>query len=309
MNDIKPTHAVPVPAYYVETNKDDEISLVDLFLVLRRRKAAILLTLLACTALAVVAIFFFGSEKITYTTSIKIGGKPQIEPNSVALTKLREIYIPITKGAISGNEALSTLKINARAPENSDLVVIETQTRDENRELVKQLHKLVAERLVADHNKQLSQNKTAIENQIERLRLTLESLKSSTYLTTLRNDVATLRQRYLDSEGLSNNEKLDLKDELRFLQNKLIEEEQSTTMKTIEMQSKLNELRYQLETMPETSLAGLALETDKKGRSPLVIIALGVILGGILGIFTAFMVELLSKVKEEEKRRAAENAT
>lgn len=308
MNDIKPTTPVPVPAYYVETNKDDEISLVDLFLVLRRRKMVILLTLLACTALAVAATFFTVG-KTTYTTSIKIGGKPQIEPNSAALTKLRETYIPVTKDAVSGNEAMSALKINARAPENSDLVVIETQTRDENHELVKQLHKLVAERLIAEHDKQLSQNRTAIENQIERLRLTLEGLKNSTYLTTLRNDVATLRQRYLDSEDLSENVKLDLKDELRFLQNKLIEEEQATTMKTIEMQSTINELRYQLETIPKTSLAGLALETDKKGRSPLVIITLGIILGGILGIFAAFMVELLSKVKEEEKRRAAENAT
>ena len=304
MNDIKPTNPIPVPAYYFE-NKEDEISLVDLFLILYKRKMVILLILIACTALAVAATFFT-TEKTTYTTSIKIGGKPQIESNTNALTKLKETYIPITKDSFKSNDKLVGLNVTARAPENSDLVVLETQSLTTNHDLVEELHKAIAERLIADHDKQLNQNRVAIENQIDRLRLTLDSLKNSTYLTTLRNDVASLRKRYLDSEGLSDNMKLDVKDELRFLQTKLIEEEQSTTMKTIDMQSKINELRYQLETTPKTTLISLALESEKKRRSSLVVIALGIILGGILGIFAAFMIEFIGKVKEEDKKREAE---
>lgn len=307
MNDIKATTPVPVPAYYID-NREDEISLVDLFVVLYRRKMVILLTLLVCTGLAVLATLFT-TTKITYTTSIKIGGNPPFEANTSTLTKLKEVYIPATKNAVKDNEMLSGLKVDARAPENSDLVVIETQTRDENHELVKQLHKMVAEGVITDHDKQLNQIRTAIEKQIEHLRLTLESLKNSTYLTSLRDEVKSLRKEYLSSQDISDNVKLDMRDELRNLQNKLIEEEKSANIESIDIQNTINDLKFQLETTPKTSLTGLALETDKKGRSPLLIIVLGVILGGILGIFAAFMVEFLGKVKDETEKREQESKT
>jgi len=304
MNDIKPTNPVPVPAYYIEGSKEDEISLVDLFVVLYRRKMVILGTLVACTALAVLATFFM-HEKITYTTSIKIGGNPPVESNTNALTKITESYIPATKNAVKDNDALSGLKITARAPEDSDLVILSTQTVEQNHEGVQQLHKMVADRLIADHEKQLDQKNEAIKNHIENLRLTLDNLKNSTYLTSLRDDIKSLRKEYLNSQNLSDNVKLDMKDELRSLQSKLIDEQKSADMKSIDIQSKINDLKFQIETTPKTSLNSLALKTDSKGRSPILIIALGIILGGILGIFAAFMVEFIGKVKEEEKKLAA----
>lgn len=305
MNDIKPTNAFPVPAYYVES-KDDEISLVDLFRILFRRKMVILLSLVIFTALAILATFFT-TEKTTFTTSIKIGGKPSIESNINALTKLKETYIPITKDANKNNDITRELKVDVRAPENSDLVILETISFAENHESVKKMHEEIAKKFIAEHDEKLNQNKVAFENKINRLSLTIESLKNSTYLTTLRNNVASLRKRYLDSGEISDNIKLDIKDELRFLQTKLIEEEQSTIVKTIDMQSKINDLRFQLETTPKTSLISIALETEKKRRSPFLIIALGVILGGLLGIFAAFFAEFISKVKDEEKRLESAN--
>ncbi len=300
MNDIKPTNAIPVPAYYID-NKEDEISLIDIFLVLFKRKMVILLTLLACTTLAVLLIFLT-TEKTTFATSIKIGGKPAIESNISALTKLKESYIPITKDSLKDDDIIRDLKLKVRAPENSNLVIIETTTRTNNQDQVKELHQKIAERFIAEHNEELNLQQTAIENQIKRLQATLESLNNSTYLTTLRGDVISLRKQYFESDNISDNLKLDIKDELRFLQSKLIEEEQSTNMKTVDLQSSINELRYKLEITPKTSLLSLTLKSESKRTSPLMIIALGIILGGMLGIFAAFIVEFISKVKAKEKK-------
>jgi hypothetical protein len=247
---------------------------------------------------------FFTTTKITYTTSIKIGGNPPIETNTNALTEITESYIPATKNAVKKNKKLSGLKIEARAPEKSDLVILSTQTVEQNHDGVQQLHKMVADRLIADHEKQFAQKKEATKNQIDQLRLILENLKNSTYLTSLRDDIKSLRKEYINSQNLSDNVKLDMKDELRSLENKLIEEEKSANTSAIDTQSKINDLKFQMESTPKTSLTSLALETDKKSRSSIVIIALGIILGGILGIFAAFMAELLGKVKEEESKQA-----
>lgn len=302
MNDNKPTTPVPVPAYYID-NRDDEISLVDLFVTLYRRKLVILLTLLICTALAV-SMTFFTSEKTTYATTIEIGGEPEIESNTSALTKLQEVYIPATKNAVKNNQALSGLVIDVRAPKDSDLIILETQTVADKPDAVNELHSMVAQHFIAEHDKKLNQERVAIQNQIERLRLTLESIKNSGYLTVLRDNVAALRQQYLEAQNISDSVRLSVKDELRFLQTKLIEEEQAATGRSIELQSKINELRYKLDTMPETALISVTLETAKTtGTSPLMIIALGIILGGMLGVFAAFMVEFLSKVKHEKEKQ------
>lgn len=306
MNDIKPTTSVPVPAYYID-NRDDEISLVDLFLVLYRRKWVVLGTLLLCAALAVPAALL-SPVKTTYTTTLKIGGEPRLESNASAATKFRESYIPLTQDAVKDDATLAGLSMEARAPDSSDLVILETETELPQADPVKQLHNMAAQRFIAEHQAQLDQARLAIENQIERLRLTLENLNNSSYLTTLREDVAALRQQFLESDTLSDNRKLDLKDELRFLQTKLIEEEQAATARTIEIQTRINELRYQLETLPKTALVSLALETDRQRTSPLMIIALGIILGGMLGVFAAFMVEFLAKVKAEDQKRRTEAA-
>ncbi len=309
MNDIKPSNAIPIPAYYID-NKEDEISLIDIFLVLLKRKLVILLTLLSCTALAAFIAFTspMTAEKITYATSIKIGGNPPIESNTNALTKLKESYIPITQDGFVDEDIRKGLGVEVRAPENSNLVIIETTTQTENQDQVKGLHQKIAGRFIADHNNELNLQRTAIENQINRLQATLQSLTNSTYLTTLRNDVANLRKQYLESGNISDNLKLDIKDELRFLQSKLIEEEQSTNMKTIDLQSTINELRYKLEITPKTSLLSLTLKSGSKRTSPLKIIALGVILGGMLGIFAAFIVEFINRANAEAKRRELENS-
>lgn len=306
MNDIKPTTSVPVPAYYID-NRDDEISLVDLFLVLYRRKWVVLGTLLLCAALAVPAALL-SPVKTTYTTTLKIGGEPRLESNASAATKFRESYIPLTQDAVKDDATLAGLSMEARAPDSSDLVILETETELPQADPVKQLHNMAAQRFIAEHQAQLDQARVAIENQIERLRLTLENLNNSGYLTTLREDVASLRQQFLESDALSEDKKSALKDELRFLQTKLIEEEQAAATRTIEIETRINELHYQLETLPKTALISLALETDRQRTSPLMIIALGIILGGMLGIFAAFMMEFLGKVKAEDQKRRTEEA-
>lgn len=173
---------------------------------------------------------------------------------------------------------------------------------------MKELHQKIAERFIADHDEKLTLQRMAIENQVKPLLATLENLKNSTNLANLRIDVTDLRKQYLESDSISESKKLDIKDELRFLQSKLIEEERSTSKQIIDLQSTINELRYKQEITPETSLLSLTLKSGSKRKSPLMIIALGVILGGMLGIFAAFIVEFISRAKAEEKRRSLENS-
>jgi len=115
MNDIKPNNIMPVPAYYID-NKEDEISLIDIFLVLLKRKLVILLTLLTGTALAVLVVFIapIAMEKTTYATSIKIGGNPPLETNTNALTKLKESHIPITQADFKDGDIRKGLEVKGK---------------------------------------------------------------------------------------------------------------------------------------------------------------------------------------------------
>jgi uncharacterized protein involved in exopolysaccharide biosynthesis len=53
----------------------------------------------------------------------------------------------------------------------------------------------------------------------------------------------------------------------------------------------------QIATAQNTSLVSLASEYERKGKSPLTMGVLGLVLGGILGIFAAFLLEFFLKVK------------
>lgn len=188
MNDIKPANAAPLPAYYVES-KEDEISLIDLWLILAERKKIILLVAAFFLILAVI----FGvtrTEKETYTTTIRIGsittgeGVKSVESTATTLAKLNEAYIPLVKSYLD-----TTIKINARTPQGSDLIVLESTTPQKLSDESISLHKGISDKIIEDHYTLVLPEISALEKNLTKLNLKLNDIKSPKYVENLRKDI------------------------------------------------------------------------------------------------------------------------
>lgn len=184
MNDATPRNdAALLPQYCTEPPRDDEISLVDLMLVLYSHKLAIAVTTLLSLALAF-TVYLSVPDTTTYATSIRIGGSPAIESNGNTMARLNELHIPMVRNSLEPQSPLNGLPLVIRAPANSDLVIVESSAGDGTQAHVEALHRRVADALIGDHQRRLDSTRRAINNQIERMQRMQENLRNSTHLVT-----------------------------------------------------------------------------------------------------------------------------
>lgn len=186
-----PTQLPNMQPYYVP---EDEISLVDIWRVLQRRRTviAIIFTLSVLTGLLVALL---SKDQYAYTTAIEIGkdveGKP-IEALENTLAKLKEIYIPLSKRELMQKyPVISAYPLDADIPKgSSQLAMLHSKGADDEAALHLVLHEAVAKKVVGDHRRlatpitrryqaelmaaqsrlrQLAQEATHLEAQDERL--------------------------------------------------------------------------------------------------------------------------------------------
>ncbi|QKT04791.1 hypothetical protein HUS23_13710 [Ectothiorhodospiraceae bacterium 2226] len=139
---------------------DDEISLVDLWLVLARRKWWIIGTFLVVLAVAAAAAFL-SVHRYEFITTIEIGTRisgnqvSPIESPEAVVAKLNEGYIPpiIEDFAAKTPDGVPGNGVRARVPQGSNLVVLQSEGPQDRRELFTDMHNLVVQRLQQDHNR------------------------------------------------------------------------------------------------------------------------------------------------------------
>ncbi|MDQ2694134.1 MAG: Wzz/FepE/Etk N-terminal domain-containing protein [Pseudomonadota bacterium] len=181
-----PKQPIPIPGPYLQP--PNEISLIDLWLVLVRRRRVLLITLAACTALALI-LALIKPRVYNYSTSIEIGtlvdenaGTRLIEPPDTVIAKLQEGYIPLTlhEYAEQHPDDATQYRIRARLPKASSLIVVEGTGTEAAGETYRQLINNVVARLVADHDRSVSEERRRLEQQIQEARLKLEALQDET---------------------------------------------------------------------------------------------------------------------------------
>jgi len=147
-------------------SSEDEIDLVDLFLVVWRRKLLLLLVTLA-SFLTGVAYVSLRTPSYNYVTSFEVGSllkgdgtqgnKVSVEPIESVKIKLEEVYIPQAIRQIASTyQQLPTLKATVRTHQNSDILLIESKGHEDMQHLYGELHHAIISPVVDQHDEIVS---------------------------------------------------------------------------------------------------------------------------------------------------------
>lgn len=204
-----PLHLQPLPVQtthqYIHPASNDEISLVDLWIILAKRKWSILVCSLLLALLGGLAAGL-SSTKVTYVTSVKIGSispDTHLEPTSNAVAKLKELYIPLSQQVSSQG-----VGIDVKSPAGSNIILLETVTTEDQKTLVVSKHKEVINILLNDHTETYTAHTNSIKNEIANIEIALQALSPTSSSNTalhmqesrLRHDLSKNKQRLADAK-------------------------------------------------------------------------------------------------------------
>ncbi len=162
-----------LPAYY----QADEISLVDLWLVLVKHQRAMAAIFSTIAILGVISALLI-PRACTYTTSIEIArsGDKLLDSPATVLAKLQESYIPLV---LNDNESadVDRLKLSAKIPKKSDLIVLESEAPAEAGQRVQALHQAVVQLIAADHGSTISAARAELQALLHSANNKLAALK------------------------------------------------------------------------------------------------------------------------------------
>lgn len=172
-----------IPAYY----RDDEISLVDLWIAIARRKKLVLgvagVVLLIGLAAALVM-----PKKYDYSAVIEIGGKLQrqngfstftaIESPDTVKSKLESAYLPdaIRKHLGEAGTADFIPRVKVQAPKGSNTLIISSTVPEEQGDAIKAIMEDATQALIKDHYRVSATNIAEIQSELSDAQRALDAL-------------------------------------------------------------------------------------------------------------------------------------
>lgn len=163
--------------------EEDSISLIDLWMVLSRRRRVIF-AVLGLALLAGLLAALLMPTKYTYTTAIEIGSKSSantdalpIEPPETVLAKIKESYIPQALHDFS--QAQGTEKgyqVEGRIPKGSELIVLEAKAPEEEGPAYLTIMQTVIDKVEGDHRRVSAVIRSNMKTQLGQAQLTLSAL-------------------------------------------------------------------------------------------------------------------------------------
>lgn len=240
---------------------DDEISLVDLAVILIRRWKAMAVIFVVVVALAVTAAFLLPSQ-YQYTSLYSVaeytnsnGQRVAIESPASVVAKAQNLYLGQATRKLLEKHELESLPFNVSVsnPSNTLLLQLDSDAAEENQPLVSELHQQIIDRLQQDQAQLVERRHDSLERQLASAKQALESAQKSDSPSAAEL-IATYYSRISDIEG------------------------------------QLNELR----DGEVTQHAVQSLEPT--GVSKKLILAVGVMLGGMFAILGAFVMQFSGSV-------------
>lgn len=259
LQESKPTHFRE--ACY---STDDEISLIDLTMVLINRKKLISLIVIVFIVLGIAAALLI-PKKYTYSTSIEIGSqifngaiKPFESPETL-LAKVQHVFIPqaLNEQRQTNPEDKTKYKITASIPKSSVIIVLEINGTEEQTDIMKHLLQGITQQATLDHSRIYDSVKKNITSLLNKATTELQMLKKTNDNET---EVAT----------------------------------QQSMIKVYS--SQLANLRNTREILPPMK----SIEPTGTSRKLIVIVA--AFAGVFLGVFSAFFAEFVAKVREASRQ-------
>ncbi len=262
MKDNELQQLKPVYIHEAFATHDDEISLVDLALVLVRRKIIVITVLGLFIALGVAAALFL-PQKHDYRSSIEIGTqlingemKPIESPSSL-LAKIDYNFIPQTlyQYRQKNPEDETAYEIKANNPKDSYVIALNMSATEDKSELVHGFIKSITQGIMQEHDELFNTLKNTLELQLAQTTNRLNSMGNS-------------------SENLA--EKTSLQD-------------------------KIDSYLSQLANLRGSKVISEPMKSQKpSGTSRKLIVIIAAFAGLFIGIFSAFFIEFASKVREKK---------
>ena len=271
----------------------DEIRLVDVWLVLSRRRFTIAALILVSIAIGF-AYALFAPHSYAYTTIIEIGtnGRNElIEPLDTARAKVVEGYVAQALQehlkVHPGDRARYGIK--AEVPKNSQVLVLRSEGTAENERVYATLHNAVADRLRSDHLR--------IQNALRRgLETQLEMRERS--LTALKDQAKTFDVQINRLEG---KKELPAR-ELAYLTSLRLADNQRAQSELVPL---VDNVRLQLANMRETNVVVSPMRSmDPSDVSKRTVVMLAGLAGLFLGVIAAFTIDLIARIREDVSRRS-----
>ncbi|WP_322522336.1 Wzz/FepE/Etk N-terminal domain-containing protein [Guyparkeria halophila] len=272
MNEIRPSQpATPNPPRF-----DDEIDLIDLAVALWRRKWVVIIVAVVITAMA--ATFAFGRGDASKATSfasiyslpkVSVDGgdeKPVVAPSAVMELSQR-VFVPQAlkqdREADTGKD-FQKLEVALQQPEDTSLIVIETEATETQSERITDLHKAIMGRI-----------EKLAESEVDDLRAKLDQR------------IEMLETRLADAESLA--------DSLSKTDGDLSE----ISLEIAEVKRELLQAELKKSSLSTGRLVELGQQRELDGgTSSTLIVALGAILGLFAGLFAALMVGFVAAARE-----------
>ena len=354
---------------------DDEISLIDLALVLMRRRWWIIGIFLVCMS-AGIAYWQMQTPAQRYLSTLEIGTyvvreqvRPlemgtyfvrdeikDIEPREEVVTRLKDSILPRARHDLADELGVSITqlpKVQINLPEGrGGFIFLESESVKENEDLVFRMHKKLIDPTVDYHKSLLESRKNVYKkrmaNRIEDARDRLKELLAQqknfqagleqieehrSFLTQQEEQVLVLlsSMQGLEQHSLSGQShdtplamsmlikgsfSVDLQTQLWSIQEEL---QFGLAEKAQYLQSRLERTSMQIEEAEReivlreaekstallefrtTHASAVIMPTEQTGRGGSLILALSMVLGLMLGVFTAFFIEFAAKVRESAR--------
>lgn len=188
MTKIPPTHDQILPVF-PSHSPEDEINLIDLWLVLEKRKLVLAGVVIACV-LAGLLYAVVVPPSYQYSTSIEIGTRLNgteitvVESPQTILAKVKESYIPLAQQNYldQHSELKSVTNIDARVPKGSQIIVLSSKGSEDEGDIHKVLQQTVVDRLKNDHGRIIDVLRKDVEILQHKAVAKLEELKDAAIL-------------------------------------------------------------------------------------------------------------------------------
>ena len=319
----------------------DEISLIDLWIILVRRKWVVGGVLLLCLLLGLTWVLL-RSPNYQYETTIQIGQVfrgdhlEPVAPTASVLASIQETYIPLARARFL--DGAGGFRLEARSPSGSELIVVSglglaaqqstylkllqsvfDQVQDDLRPRFKaareaaereranaesRLQQLEAEAgLTQEQLKRLDGWTETVEQRLRDARADLEDLRRERAMLLERSSTQSVDGRLI----ALNTDVTSVRETIGHLQEQLgrwIPEQRSELMRELKrnlvdqnsQQARIQEIEARLATLaPTRAVLEPRRLPEAIGTSAVVILALAIVLGLMLGILAAFFTEFLAR--------------
>jgi|GEM_PF-1325089 len=264
----------------IDSADDEEISLVDLYLMLSKHRKIMAITLVAVLLLGI--FYAFSKPRVfDYSISLQTGKayisegdgnhlRP-IESADKLLSKIRETYIPLVVNEfIAQNPDRDVPEIQAKIPKNSDIILLDAKGAEDD-PLPAALLQRVVDRVVESHRPYMELMKSQFATELGRAKLKLQELESA---ASLEVNIKRLEKQLLASKI----EKSELLDPqlVRVKRQQYRTKIQAHKNRLASLEDKSNQLATQLkrldqlDTLLEQQIASLSVDIEQALKNRLV---------------------------------------